>query len=88
VVNLKHHVTTTADNSARRAILEDLFYDFHKRRGQVYWMNFTRGLFFGIGSVVGGTIVVALVVWILSWFTGIPEFGQWVQGIINTIEKK
>ena len=88
MVNLKHHVTTTADNSARRAILEDLFYDFHKRRGQVYWMNFTRGLFFGIGSVVGGTIVVALVVWILSWFTGIPEFGQWVQGIINTIEKK
>ena len=34
------------ENGARRAILEDLFFDFHKSRHQVYWVNFVRGIFF------------------------------------------
>lgn len=71
---------------ARRAILEDLFYDFHKSRKQVYTMNFFRGLFFGLGSVLGATIVVALVVWLLSWLTDIPGgFGDFIQYIVDTV---
>ena len=58
------------EHDARRAILEDLFYDFHRSRKQVYWMNFVRGVFFGFGSLLGGTIVVAIIVWILSQVTG------------------
>ncbi len=41
------------ENGARRAILEDLFFDFHKSRHQVYWVNFVRGIFFGLGSALG-----------------------------------
>jgi len=41
-----------------------------------------------VGSILGGTIVIAIIVWILSWFTGIPEVGQWFKGIIDTIEHK
>lgn len=74
---------------ARRAILEDLFYDFHKARKEVYWMNFIRGIFFGVGTVVGGTIVVALVVWILSLFADIPGgFGDFVQYIVDIVQRK
>lgn len=72
---------------ARRAVLEDLFYDFHSSRKQIYAMNFVRGIFFGVGTVVGGTLVVALVVWLLTWFTDIPGgFGDFIQYIVDTVQ--
>ncbi len=72
---------------ARRAVLEDLFYDFHKSRKQIYSMNFFRGVFFGVGSVLGGTLVVALVVWILTWLTDIPGgFGDFIQYIVDLVQ--
>ena len=72
---------------ARRAVLEDLFYDFHSSRRQVYTMNFVRGIFFGFGSVIGGTIVIALVVWILTWLADIPGgFGDFIQYIVDTVQ--
>lgn len=77
------------ENSARKAILQDLFYDFHKSRRQVYVMNFFRGIFFGVGSVVGGTVVVALLVWLLSWLVDIPGgVGDFIQYIVNAVNQK
>lgn len=79
------------ETGARRAILEDLFYDFHSSRRQVYTMNFFRGVFFGLGSVLGGTIVIAFVVWILSLLADIPggigDFIQYVVDVVNSAEK-
>lgn len=72
---------------ARRAVLEDLFYDFHSSRVQVFWMNFFRGIFFGVGTVIGGSLVVALIAWMLSWFTDIPGgFGDFIQYIVDTVK--
>lgn len=72
---------------SRRAILEDLFYDFHSSRKQVYWFNFIRGIFFGFGTVIGGTIVVALLIWILSLFADIPGgFGNFIQYVVDTVK--
>lgn len=59
------------EGDARKALIEELFYDFYQNRRQVYWMNFVRGVFFGFGSLLGGTIVVAIVVWILSQIVGL-----------------
>lgn len=73
---------------ARRAVIEDLFYDFHSSRRQVYAMNFIRGLFFGLGSILGGTLVIALVIWLLSWLTDIPGgVGDFVQYIVDTVRR-
>jgi hypothetical protein len=72
---------------ARRAILEDLFYDFHRSRKQVYWMNFLRGVFFGVGSLLGGTLVIALIVGLLSLLTDIPGgIGDFIQYIVDTVQ--
>ncbi len=51
---------------AHREILEQLFDDHYKFRWRVYKMNFVRGIFFGLGSVIGATIIVSFVIWILS----------------------
>lgn len=64
---------------ARRAVIEELFNDLYDDRRNIYLMNFFRGIFFGLGSVIGGTLVVALVVWILSFFVSIPGIGQTVE---------
>lgn len=58
--------------AAPQAVLEDLFEDYYKRRHQIYWMNLIRGIFFGFGGVLGGTIVVALLLWLLSVFQFVP----------------
>jgi hypothetical protein len=75
------------ERGARRAILEDLFYDLNASRKQVYWMNFTRGIFLGFGTVIGGTLVVALIVWLLSLLVDLPGgIGDFVRFIRDTVQ--
>lgn len=91
-----HHAKKVADkskenneNAARKNVIEELFYDFNKSRAQIYKMNFIRGLFFGLGSVLGGTIVVALLIWILSLFAGFfPPLENFFDGVTDTIQAK
>lgn len=40
-------------------------------------VNFARGLLVGLGSVIGATLVLALLVWLISIFGGLPIIGQW-----------
>jgi len=71
---------------ARRSMMEELFNDMYRDRQQIYLMNFVRGIFFGLGSVLGGTVVVALIVWIMSFFVHIPWIGDTVQNTQQKIE--
>ncbi len=76
------------ETGARRDLLEDLFYDFNKNRVNIYKINFVRGLFFGLGSVLGGTILVALLLWILNLFTGwFPALSDFISGITHTVQR-
>lgn len=77
------------ETEARREIVENLFYDFHKNRKEVYWINFWRGIFFGVGSIMGGTLVVALVLWLLSLLVDLPGgIGDFVEYIVNVVKQK
>ena len=77
------------ERGARNAILEDLFYDFHKSRRQVYLMNLIRGIFFGVGSVIGGTLVVTIALWVLSLLVDIPGgIGDAIENIRDTVQQK
>ena len=59
------------DLTAEEQVLEDLFYDLYRNRGRVYRTNFFRGIFFGLGTFIGGTVVVAIVVFILTWLSSL-----------------
>ena len=67
---------------APKALLEELFEDYYLHRHRLYVMNLVRGIFFGFGTVIGGTLVVALVLWILSIFHYIP----FLDGIVNAVQ--
>lgn len=76
-------------NGARRAILEDLFYDFNRSKAQVFRMNFFRGLFFGLGSALGATLLVAVSIWILGEFGNIfPPLADFINNLIDAMQKR
>jgi hypothetical protein len=56
------------------------------RPGRMLKMSFIRGIATGFGTVLGATIVVALVVWILSVFSDIPFFGPLFEEIRDPIK--
>lgn len=77
------------ERGARRALIEQFFYDFSRSPAKVYWINFVRGIFFGVGSILGGTIVIAIIVWVLSWLVDLPGgIGSFVQYIVDLVQKR
>lgn len=76
------------ERAARRQLIEELFQDFHRSRADVYKMNFVRGVFFGFGSVIGGTIVVALLIGLLTLLVDLPGgVGDFVQYIVDLVRR-
>lgn len=79
----------TPEEVAKNTVLEDMFYDFHRSRWQVYKMNFVRGIFFGFGSVVGATILIALLVWLLGQFADIfPPLADFINHLVRTMQQR
>lgn len=75
------------ERGAREAVLEQLFNDFNRSRFTIYKFNFFRGIFFGLGTALGGTVVIALLVWLLN-LTGnlIPGVADFVNQVVNVME--
>lgn len=72
--------------NARRAVIEELFNDMYNDRRNIYLMNFFRGIFFGLGSAIGGTIIIAIIVWTLGFFVDLPWVGETIQQTQDKIQ--
>lgn len=74
---------------AERSLLEELLQDMYSERWKIYQINFVRGLFFGFGSVLGGTILIALLVWLLSQLGAVvPFLSDFIQDILDTLSSR
>ena len=75
-----------SQKDAVRQILEEVYL---AHRGRILWINFWRGVLFGFGSIVGGVILVAILVWILAhtinWFPMVHDF---TQRLIDSLNKR
>lgn len=49
-------------------------------------VNFVRGLFVGLGSIIGATILVAVVIWLLNAFDSLPVIGEWFERLQGSIQ--
>lgn len=56
-------------------------------RNQLYKMSFIKGVITGFGGVVGATLVVALVIWILSLLGNVFLLDKIVDPISENIKK-
>lgn len=72
----------------QREALMTLFDEMYVNRRRVFYLNFVRGIFFGLGSVLGGTLVLAILVWVLSWFIDFPLIGDTVKQLIDTVPSR
>lgn len=66
--------------------LKTIFESGYANQWRVYKINFIRGVFFGLGVTLGGTIVVAFLIWFLSLFTQLPLIGNFVDTVSDSIE--
>src|SRR5689334_13529196 len=75
------------ERDSKKAVLDELFNDLYNNRKRIYKVNFVRGLVFGAGSALGGTVVIALIVWTLSLFVNAPFVGELFKNAQNTIDQ-
>ena len=54
---------------------------------RLLWVNFLRGLAFGLGSVLGATILVSVLILILHQIEFVPILGEWAVKLITEVEK-
>lgn len=67
--------------------LEVLFSSEYIDRNKLYLHNFIRGIFFGAGGVIGATVLIAVIVWLLSVFDNIPVIGPLFDDTRQTIQE-
>ena len=84
---LKKNILEGNERGARQSVLEELFNDFNRNRFSVYKFNFFRGIFFGLGSVLGGTVVLAVLVWLLN-LTGhlVPGVAGFIDHVVELMQ--
>lgn len=51
-------------------------------------VSLVRGLAMGFGTVLGATILIALLLWLLSLFDQVPLIGNIFDGLRESIEKQ
>lgn len=69
-------------------LAEILFKADYIDKKHLYLHNFIRGIMFGAGSVIGATVVITLVVWILSLFDTVPFIGPLLENARETIKDR
>ncbi len=76
------------ERGAQKAFIEELFNDIYAHRMRIYFVNFVRGIAFSVGGILGATLVIALLIWLLSLFSGVPVIGDFFHQTQQTIQNR
>jgi uncharacterized membrane protein YfcA len=68
-------------------MLVNIYESGYLDRNKAYKMSFIKGLVGGLGGVIGATIIVALLLWVLTFFQQVPLVGHFVDNLRTTIQK-
>lgn len=52
---------------------------------RIVWANFIAGVFRGLGAIIGASIVIALIIWILSMFANLPWVGEYANQVKTAV---
>lgn len=66
-------------------MLVNIYESGYLDRNKAYKTSFIKGVVGGVGSVIGATLVVALIVWVLSLFNNVPLIGRLVENVRETV---
>ena len=62
------------------------FVRLHNSIPRLLAFNFARGLAFGLGTVLGASVLLSAVAWSLSQVEFLPIIGEWVSEIARQME--
>jgi len=66
-------------------LLEEIVATGYSKPSRLLWYSFIRGIAYGLGIFLAGTVVIGFVLWGLSFFDHIPILGRFVQHIQNSL---
>lgn len=67
--------------------LESMYEAVSPNRHVMYRTAFLKGIVSGVGGVIGATIVIALIIWILSVAGRVPLIGPFVDAVKHTLQR-
>lgn len=67
-------------------LMETVFAGGFAGSARLFWLSFWRGIAFGLGAALGGTIAVAFLLYILSQLSDIPFIGDIFETIRSSID--
>ncbi len=68
-------------------MLVNIYETGYLNKNESYKNAFFKGAVSGVGGVIGATIVVALLVWLLTLFKHVPLVGPITNNVKDTIQK-
>ncbi len=66
-------------------IISNVFETGYLDASKSYKMSFLKGLIQGLGGVIGATVGIALLLWLLSLFGELPFVGEIFKSVQNAI---
>jgi hypothetical protein len=86
---LKKKVVQKSKNASYEDLgkmLTNLYEMGYTDRKQFYKMTFIKGVLSGVGGVIGATVVVALLLWVLSLFEYVPLLNRISDNVQETVK--
>lgn len=67
--------------------MEQVFISGYASRRRLFLMSLYKGIGYGLGIFIGGTIIVALIAYGISQFETVPFLNQITEPVRNTIQE-
>ncbi len=71
------------EEKANQALKEFIRYSSSPWR--IVWTNFVAGVFRGLGAIIGASMFIALLIWVLTLFVDTPLVGEYAQKVKDAV---
>ena len=75
------------DHEQLGQMLTNIYESGYIDRNQAYKMSFVKGLLSGLGGVIGATLVLGLLLWIVSLLGQVPLLDRITDNITDTVNR-
>ncbi len=62
------------------------FHSYLQSPWRLIWLNFVGGIFRGLGTAIGATVVFAILLWILASLVDVPLIGDYVMTVQDEVK--
>ena len=52
---------------------------------RIVWTNFVAGIFRGLGAIIGASVIIAFLIWLLTLFVDAPLVGEYAKEVKDTV---